>query len=296
MISNWPRREILWSLSIGLFLFTNCDSSQAPIKKEEHFITAEQKIVSLKGAYSDIIASLGASEQIVGTDVTSTYPTEVAQKPKVGHIRNISAEGVISLNPDIIFLDPTEISQEVRDQFQAAGKEIVAIEQEYTVEGTKTLIKKIARVLNADSIKAQKLISKIDAEINNIKQFPGKPKVLFIYARGTGTLLVAGDNTQMKSMIEIAGGENAVSGFNDFKPLTAESLIEANPDVILMFSGGMASLNGMDGILEIPGIANTNAGKNKSIITMEGNYLASFGSRLGTAALDLNQRLSKLIY
>ena len=92
----------------------------------------------------------------------------------------------------------------------------------------------------------------------------------------------------------MAGGKNAVSGFDDFKPLTSEALVAANPDVILMFSSGMESLDGMEGTLSIPGMKEVNAGKNKQIITMDGQYLAGFGPRVGQAVKELNQRFIEI--
>ena len=96
----------------------------------------------------------------------------------------------------------------------------------------------------------------------------------------------------MNQMISIAGGQNAVSDFESFKPLTAEAIVSANPDVILMFTTGAQSLNGV--FENVPGIMQTNAGKNKQIITMDGQYLAGFGPRTGEAALELNQKLSEV--
>src|SRR3546814_14071921 len=96
-------------------------------------------------------------------------------------------------------------------------------------------------------------------------------------------MMVAGENTQMEQVIHMAGGQNAVRGFEDFKPLTAESLVAANPDVILLFDSGLDSLGGMEGLLKVRGIAQTNAGKNRKVIEMDGQLLTGFGLRLGKA-------------
>lgn len=92
-------------------------------------------------------------------------------------------------------------------------------------------------------------------------------------------------------MIELAGAENAVSGFSDFKPLTAEALVAANPDVILLFDSGLESLSGATGMMGVPGVAETQAGKNQAFISMDGQLLSGFGPRVGEAARLLNERL-----
>ena len=133
-----------------------------------------------------------------------------------------------------------------------------------SAEGTKKLIQGVKDSLQFESIN-DSLDIKIDQSISKLEIFENPPKVLFIYARGAGTILVAGQKTQMNQMISIAGGQNAVSDFESFKPLTAEAIVSANPDVILMFTTGAQSLNGV--FENVPGIMQTNAGKNKQIIT-----------------------------
>jgi len=62
--------------------------------------------------------------------------------------------------------------------------------------------------------------------------------------------------------------------------------------VILLFNSGLKSLGGVKGLLQIPGVAETNAGKNKAVITMDGALLSGFGPRVGKAAAHLNQLLA----
>ncbi len=264
--------------------------SKEEIKKE----VKPARIVSLKGSFSEVLASFKLTDKIVGTDVTSTYPKEVASLPKLGHNRNISVESILSLNPSIIIIDPTDVKKETVEQLQSSEAKILLVEQKYSPEGTKEMIQYLANELKVDAAVVSELNQKLDDDIAKVQLLENKPKVLFIYARGAGTLMVAGENTQMQAMIELAGGENAVSGFESFKPLTNEALISANPDAILMFSSGKESLNGEEGVLAIPGISETTAGKNKNIIALEGQYIAGFGPRLGQAAIELNKELAKI--
>lgn len=103
--------------------------------------------------------------------------------------------------------------------------------------------------------------------------------------------MVAGQGTPLHSMIELAGAENAAAALTDFKPLTPEALLTSNPDVILMFDSGFQSIGGMEGLLKIEGIAATNAGKNKKVVAMDGQFLSGFGPRLGEAVVELHNKL-----
>ena len=256
---------------------------------EEQSRPARQRIVSLNGTFTEIIFKIGIGNQIVGVDVTSTYPAaELADVPRIGHNRNISAEGVLALAPDLIIGRAGELKPEVEEQLKASGVSIILIPQEYTVEGSKRLIQEVCDALGyAD--KAESMIKQIDKDLAQVKPLDPEKSALFIYARGTGTLMVAGENTQMQQIIALAGAKNAISGFEKFKPLSAEALVEANPDVILLFSSGLNSLEGPSGLLNVPGVAETQAGKDKAFISMDGQLLSGFGPRVGQAIRELNQ-------
>jgi iron complex transport system substrate-binding protein len=253
--------------------------------------TAPLRIVSTNGTLSEILVGLGLEKQIVGVDVTSTYPTSLDKLPKIGHNRTIAAEGIISLNPDVIvYTDQSMISPAVVKQLNATGKKVVSFKHELSKEGAVNLIREVGAYFNAKP-QAEKMIKSLQADLAKIKPAPAPKKLLFIYARGTGTLMVSGTGTSVDKMFQLAGHKNAVQGFTEFKPLTAESLITANPDVLVLFQSGLESLEGIDGLLRLPGVANTNAGKNRKIVTMDGQFLTGFGPRLGKAAQELSQKV-----
>ncbi len=274
-----------------LIIFTACKENKT-VKESSKLEQNSIRIVSLNGAISEIIYELGYESNLVATDITSNYPKSVNELPKVGHNRNIQAEGILAQSPDVVVGIQKELNPKVIEQIKASGVRVVLFNQEHSIEGTKKLIQGVKDSLNLD-IKNDSLNLLIDESINKLEAFEYSPKVLFIYARGAGTILVAGKKTQMDKMISIAGGENAVNNFESFKPLTAEAIVTANPDVILMFTTGAQSLNGV--FDNVPGILQTNAGKNKRIITMDGQYLAGFGPRVGKAALELNEKLSEIL-
>ena len=256
-----------------------------------------QRIVSINGAVSEILVELGLQNQLVGADVTSNYPEAVAKLPKVGHNRAIGAEATLALQPTLIVGTRDEkgvtlLKPEVEEQFKSAGVKVQLFTQVYSIEGTKKLINDVAAFVGRKP-QAQGIIRKLEAGLAKVKKPANAPKVLFIYARGAGSMSVAGNGTSAKSLIELAGGRNAVNDFDNFKPLTAEGLIAANPDYFLLFNSGLESLGGIDGLLKVPGVAQTNAGKNRRIIEMDGVLLTGFTPRVGQAVLELSEKLKK---
>lgn len=265
-----------------------CNTSE----KKADTLADSTKIVSLNGSVSEVLAGLGLEKHVVGTDITSNYPEAMKAKPKVGHNRNINAEGVMALQPDLIIGIKKEISPALEAQLKAAGVKLLLIDQEYSVAGTRKLIHLLADSLHAVA-KGDSMVKALDTELAKVKPDAQvkKPKVLFIYARGAGTMMVGGTGTQVAKAIELAGGQNAVTEFADYKPLTAEALVKANPDIILLFDSGLQSLGGAAGLAGVQGIKETNAGKNNKIISMDGELLSSFGPRLGMAIIELAAKI-----
>lgn len=274
-----------------MFLLTSCKQKQATA---DHIVINDStRIVSLNGTVTEILCALGLEQKIVGVDVTSTYPASMHQLPKVGHNRDISAEAILALRPTLVIGITEKIKPELVSQIRSTNAQLLSFSLETTVSGAKKLVTQLSDTLGyAD--KGVAICKQIDEDASAVTKSAQQPSVLFIYARGAGTVMAAGNNTAAASMIELAGGKNAATGFEDFKPVTAESIVAANPDVVLMFDSGLQSLGGIDGLMQIPGMAQTNAGKNKKVIEMDGQFLTGFGPRTGKAIVALSKMLHEI--
>ncbi len=282
-------KKIALSLVLLTGLAVSCNTSSENSEEE-----AGQKIVSLSGAVTETIAALGGEDQLVGVDVTSTFPESVKTHAQdLGHIRSITLEPIVALQPDVVVAAAKDLNPELQTKLKEAGIEVRLINQEYSVAGAKNLIETVGELLGNSDTKS--LTDKIDADLAQVQKFEKTPKVLFIYARGAGTLMVAGDKTPFSEIVQLAGGENAVTGFDDFKPLTPEALVQGNPDVILLFDSGLVSLGGVEGLLAVPGVVQTAAGKNKAVISLDGGLISNFGPRTGEAVLALNKALAERV-
>lgn len=252
---------------------------------------SSEKIISLNGGITETLAALGYEKNIVATDVTSVYPEDLKKTAQVlGHVRTISIEPILAMSPSLILASEADMNPDLHKKLQESGIKTVFYQPEYSVKGAKKLIEEVAKTVGND--KYQTLYQNIDEAIAKIKPIAQKPKVVFIYARGNN-LMVSGKDTPMSSLIDIAGGHNPIQDFEGFKPLTPEALIKYNPDFLLFFTDGLQGSGGIDGVLKVPGVSQTTAGKNKQIIAMDGGLMSSFGPRVGQAALTLNQLLSE---
>jgi len=259
------------------------------------YVAAQAKrIITLSSAISETVNALGYGKNILATDVTSVSPEEINRLPKVSRNRSFSIESITAYRPDLILVPEGDFSKENLYQFKSLGIRVVTIRQEFSVQGATKFIRHIAAAIG-DKARGEQLAQKTESNINTtlsqLKKGSKSPKVLFIYARGVGTMNVAGKGSSIDAMIKLAGGKNAIQEFSDFKPYTTEALIKSNPDVILMFDFGLSSLGGRAAFLDLPGVSYTNAGKNKRIIEMNGPLLINFSNRLPEAIKALNNRI-----
>ncbi|WP_270090569.1 heme/hemin ABC transporter substrate-binding protein [Sphingobacterium sp. SYP-B4668] len=259
-----------------------------------------KRVITLGSALTETVYAMGYGAFIVATDVTSVSPAEAAKLPRVSKNRSVSTEGLLAYRPDLILAPAGDISAAVVSQLKSAGVRVVEVRQEYSEKGAVQYIQTVAQAMNATE-KGKSLVAKVQQELSAAKtaiqksSIGKKPKVLFIYARGTGTMSVAGKGSSLDAIIELSGARNAVQEFADFKPYTTESLVKANPDIILMFDFGISSLGGKDAILKMPGVRATSAGKNKRIIQMNGPLLINFSTRLPEAILQLNKSINAVL-
>jgi len=263
----------------------------------QYSYAAPKRIITLSGALTETVDALGLGSNIVATDVTSIYPAYVKKLPKVSRNRSVSTESLISFAPDLILAPEGDLSKEIQYQLKASGIRLVTIKQQYSATGALSFIQSVANALDLPDkgkILAQKTAQRIELANTQIKSSNAKTnKVLFIYARGTGTMSVAGKGSSVDALIKMAGGRNAISEFSDFKPYTTEALVKANPDIILLFDFGLSSLGGKESFLKMPGVQLTQAGKKGKILTIDGQLLINFSVRLPDAMLSLHRKFSE---
>ncbi|MGI8475983.1 MAG: heme/hemin ABC transporter substrate-binding protein [Thermomicrobiales bacterium] len=256
-------------------------------------ITDVSRIVPLSGDVAEIVSDLGLAKNVVGVDVSAVYPAGLWDAlPKIGFERNLSAEGVLSLNPTVVIGKEQAGPPPVLDQIRAAGVPVVIIGEPQTIDAPTAKIRAVAAALGvpqAGEELAATTQSEIDAGRNFAAQATSKPTVLFIYIRGGGTQRIGGAGAVADAIIAAAGGTDAgvAAGIQGFMPVTAEALVAAAPEVIIVPQSGVDSIGGIDALLKIPGVAETPAGKAKKILVFDDLKLLGMTPRTGEMVREL---------
>lgn len=279
-----------WILSVFIFILFGvflCVVVAAPIEVTDAddktvVITSSERIASLNGSTTEILFALGVGENVVGCDASSTYPKDVKKKlPSVGYQYGLNAEGILSLKPTLVIGRDDVKPPQVVEQLRMAGVTVLLLKEPRSFKDARQRLLTIGKAVGCEK-KAKALTKTLEADIKKLekkltsrKEKP-KQKALFLYLRGTQTTLVLGKDTAPGAMFEIVGAENAAGNIKGNKPMTAESVIAAQPDVYVLFTTGLESVGGVEGLLKLPGLAHTPAGKNRRVVALDGQYLSGF--------------------
>lgn len=259
------------------------------------------RIVALDGDVAEIIWALGLGHNVVGTDLSATYPAAAARLHNIGYQMQLSAEPILALKPTIIIgtLDAGPAS--VITQLRGSGVRTVILNSSDTMisgnlqQAVEAKINAVASALGV-SATGKRLAAATGKQIAAAealaKKATSKPRVAFLLVEAqANTYLIAGKGSSLGAMITAAGGIDAgsASGINGYIPLTPEALVKARPDVLLVFKSGADSVGGLPGLLKLPGVALTPAGQAKHVLIYEDDFLGNMGPRTG-------QALNKLVH
>ncbi|QDY80841.1 ABC transporter substrate-binding protein [Streptomyces qinzhouensis] len=262
-------------------------------------VTAVDRIVPLSGSLSEIVYTLGLGERVVARDVTATFE-QAKDLPVVTRGHDVSAESVLSLKPSLVIADTTTGPDEAIDQIRDAGIPLITVETAKSLADVRTRIEAVAAALGVDSA-GDALVERTERRIAAVqKTIPepekGKePRVAFLYLRGSASVyLLGGADSGAASLLEAAGAVDAgkESGLKkDFTAITSEALAKAAPDAILVMSKGLASVNGVDGLVKIPGVAQTPAGMDRRVVAVDDGVLLNYGPRTDQVLKSLVEQL-----
>ncbi|ARC87541.1 hemin ABC transporter substrate-binding protein [Rhodovulum sp. MB263] len=255
---------------------------------------AAERVVSLGGAVTEIVAALGEADRLVGRDTTSSWPEAVTALPDLGYVRGLSAEGVLSVAPDLILAEEGAGPPEAVDLLKSATIPFVEVPDGYDREAVVAKIETVADALGVPekgALLAADVGRALDAAVAQAAEGPAR-RVLFVLSVQGGRLLAGGRDTAADGIIRLAGGVNAVTGFEGYKPLTDEAVTRAAPDVILMMSrAGAEDLEAE--VLALPAVRTTPAAARGALVSMDGLYLLGFGPRTAQAVRDLAAALDR---
>ena len=277
--------------------------SQQPQQIQQEQVPEGTRIVSLFGDITEILYALGVEDFIVGVDVSSVYPEAAQDLPDVGFAGALNAEGILGLAPTIVIgggiVAPGPVG--VLEQLEQAGVEVLVLPELVGLDSPAIKIRTIGTAIGIPQ-RAEALALEVEQAIELAKPTPDPDgeeielKVLFVYLRRGGIQLVSGAGREAETIITASGGVDAGAaiGIEGWQPLSPEALLSINPDVYLVMQLGYDAVGGVEGMLAIPGMAETEAGKHSRVIVMEDILLLGFGPRMAETIVQLRDYLDEV--
>lgn len=286
--------------ALGRLIMATCACMAPPLHVDA---AVRMRVVAVGGAITETLFALGMGVDVVGVDSTSTHPADVRKLPNVGYMRTLSAEGVLALSPTHLITTEDAGPPAVLRQLLDAGVKIHTLSAGHRYEG---VLERTARLgdIVGQQVRAQALLADLrrdwGAAIQQVKAFRAMSEqrlgaramsALFVMSHSLSQVMVAGADNAADSMLSYIGAVNPMKRqFNGFKALTSESAIAAVPDVIVVTQQGLQTAGGIDGLLRLPGLADTPAGRARRVVAMDAPLLLGFGPRLPAAVRLLAQR------
>ncbi len=292
------------ALVTTLFL-TGCSSSEIPVQEiksaaaisiTDAGTSSAKRVIALANGSAEILVSLGLKKILIGRDIASTEEV-LLDIPIVTNGHQVVAENILKLNPDLVLIDDATGPKSALDTLRQSGIEVVKVRQAWTFSDIDLKIADVAAAVGAIS-SGVALSQEIGQSLAAVKAGDRKAKIVFLYLRGGNSIyLLGGKGSGADSLISAINGADVGAEFSadPFIPVSAEILARLNPDVILVMSKGLASVGGVTGRRELPGVAQTEAGKKGRILAVDDSLLLSFGPRTPDLILQMAAAVDELM-
>ncbi|OBT15512.1 hemin receptor [Vibrio sp. UCD-FRSSP16_10] len=239
------------------------------------------RIISVGSSITELLYALDAKDQLVAIDVTSKHFDESKQLPQVGYHRQLSAEGLMAQNPTHLIGSHEMGPESTLNLLKSAGIKVITVPSGDSEQDLDARIDVIAQITGKEP-QAVELKKELHTQIESLSQLPSQqqPKVIFAMLSEGRPATVAGSQTTIDKIIQLAGGINPThSDFSSYKSMSFEAIVSIQPQYILIPQRSWDSLGGQQGIIEkFPLLAATPAATNQHIIPVPGTaIIGGFG-------------------
>ena len=265
---------------IALISIVGCNSPSSNKNNGDNSV----RVVCLSKHLTEMIFALGKGSLIVGRDLTSNYPDSTATITSVGYHRALNPEGIISLRPTIVIHSNDIGPDQVIPQIEKAGLTVKVFPQSNTLDSSRIVLKMLAEYFGVPQ-RADAILKQMDMDLVKQQSLRKKcvdsPTVMVIqYGQASNRFFIlSGRKGAADKMIEAAGGRIALYNGMGSRDLSGEAIAKANPDIILATDVGFEKLGSAEAFSQLPGVAVTNAYKNKKIFKVMEHDLVYFGPR-----------------
>lgn len=256
------------------------------------------RVVVAGGSITEIIYFLNLDKYLTAVDVTSNYPDKAKNLPSIGYVRNLSTEGILSLNPTL-FLGENDMGPPiVLEQLKETALDIRIIPEQHSANGILEKVYCVGEIMGLEISQIKDKTIDLNKNVNRLYELTDKgilksTRVMFVLNMRGNSPIVAGKGTSGNGFISIIGCKNAFDNVQGWKPISEESVLNVNPDYIILPNKDIHKSSTIDNILDNPIFMNTEAGKNKNFIFEDAMAMLGFGPRTLDIAVKIAESISE---
>ncbi|WP_108649191.1 heme/hemin ABC transporter substrate-binding protein [Dongshaea marina] len=257
-------------------------------------VLAQSRIVSIGPTTTELLQALGETPQLIAVDDQSKLPGQM-KLPRVGYLRALSAEGLLSLNPTRLIGTAEMGPDHTLKLVQSSGVKVTTLDAAPTVQALQSNIRLLAKALDRPQ-QGQALSQRVATLVEQLEHSPTAPRkrTLFLLLLGESGLKVAGDHSSANTLIQLAGGANPASDLDGYKPASMEALVKMKPEVLLIGNHNWQQLGGTRGLVNaFPMLAATPAYTKRQIYPIDDNALLG---GVGLTTLEQAKELREKLY
>lgn len=203
-----------------------------------------RRIVPIFASNTEIVASLGLADRIVGIEAYTRYPPEVLDRPLVGGRLGFSVDAVVALRPDLLLVTPSrQAANQLIDPMERLGIPIVVLLQRNVAEilSNIRLMALIAGIPARGDAVAARLQERLDKVQERLEGQPLPTAIMITGRLGNGLMLVERPESYTADAMMRAGTRRAFGGAGAIAQVSPEAIVRADPDVLL-FAGAERDL------------------------------------------------------
>lgn len=194
-------------------------------------------IVSAAPSITEILSGLGLVNKVIAADVYSADVEGIDPAICTLDFYNLNIEELAALEPDLVIINGISMTgaDDPYASLKDAGVNVIYIPTSSSIEAVKMDIEFLSKYTGTAS-EGAKLIADIDAAVNDVSakaaEISDKRSVYFEIGAAP-YLYTCGSGTFIDEILNLIGAENIYGGEEGWISNSEESVIAADPDVIL---------------------------------------------------------------
>lgn len=246
---------------------------------------AAERWVALGGAVAETVFALGRGDALVAVDDSARSLPQAARLPSVGYYRMLNAEGVLALSPTRVLASEHAGPPGVLERIARAGVPVQRFATPADLDSLLAMIADIGQAIAVPEVRVRALAESLRRNVHHARtRLRGASPRVVVLLGADGRMLAAGRGTAAEVMLRMVGARPALD-FPGYKPVSAETLLDAAPDAVLIAARSVPERDAARRV-PLPGVP----AERRHVV--DAGFLLGLGPRSGQAALWLAEVLA----